>query len=138
MAVTSELAQVDDQDIAAALTTMDGSTAFLAQFKERKAGCRLPLAWVTLVRAPGQPHGTIRFRSGTYFSPVVELSDVPERVAIPYPTSYETGHGALTVMTAGGSAVVALTPALHVSSQSGNATHAVTWHVSNRCRPSYG
>jgi hypothetical protein len=33
--VTSELAQVDARDVAAALTTMDGSTDFLTQFKDR-------------------------------------------------------------------------------------------------------
>lgn len=132
--VTSELAQVDARDVAAALTTMDGSTDFLTQFKDRATGCARPLAWVTVARAPGQPAGTVRLRSGTYFSPIFDLSDVPLRVAIPYPNPYEAGHGTLTAMEVGGSATVALLPAWHVSAQSGGATREVTWHVSNRCK----
>jgi hypothetical protein len=132
--VVSELAQVDDQDVTAALTTMGGSTAFLSQFKERTTGCPRPLAWVTLARSPGQPAGTVRLKSGSYYSPVFNLSDVPMRVAIPYPTPYETGQGTLTVMHTGGSATVALLPAWRVPAQGVAATHDVTWHSSNRCQ----
>jgi hypothetical protein len=132
--ITSEVAQVADQDVTAALTTMNGSLSFLTQFRQRTGGCPLPLAWVSVARVPGQPSGTVRFRSGTYFPPVFDLSDIPQRVALPYPGPYETGHGALTVMNAGGGAIVALTPALQVSTQSSNATRAVTWPVNNRCR----
>ena len=54
-ATVSELAQVDDQDIDNALTTMNGPSDYLAQFKERGAGCPRPLAWVALAKARGQP-----------------------------------------------------------------------------------
>jgi hypothetical protein len=137
-AVASDLAQVDDGDVGAALTTMEGPTAFLARFKSRTAGCPEPLAWVTVARAPGQPAGTVRLGSGTYYSPVFDLSDVPVRVAIPYPGPYEAGHGMLTVMAAGGRAMVALRPAWQVPTQGGAARHEVTWHPSDRCKSSHG
>ncbi|MGA9868046.1 MAG: hypothetical protein WBQ75_16600 [Acetobacteraceae bacterium] len=112
---------------------MNGSTAFLAQFRQRTGGCPRPLAWVSLGRAAAQPAGTVRLRSGTYFSPVFKLTDIPVRIAIPYPGPYETGHGTLMAMNAGGSAIVALVPAW-VSARGGEATREVTWHPSKRCK----
>lgn len=137
-AVLGELARVDDRDVSAALATIDGSTAFLTQFKEHAGSCPRPLAWVTLVSAPGEPPGQVRLRSGRYFSPVFNLSDVPVRVAIPYPSPYETGHGKLTVMDVGGGAVVALLPAWHVSARDGDATREVIWHPGSRCKQPNG
>src|SRR6185312_988578 len=138
LAAASELAEVDDRDIAAALATMNGSSAFLARFKGRAAGCPLPLAWVSLVRAPGQPPGTVRLRSGAYFSPVFTLTDTPQRVAIPYPGAYETGSGELMALSAGGRAIIALRPAWHVAAQSDDAMRRVTWHPANRCKTQGG
>jgi hypothetical protein len=38
----------------------------LAEFREGKGGgCRRPVGWVSLVSAPGEPPGHIRFISGT-------------------------------------------------------------------------
>ena len=75
--VMSDLAPVNDQEVAGALTTIDGPPAFLARFKERANGCALPLAWVAVSSMAGQPAGSVRLRSGTYFSPDFKLSDVP-------------------------------------------------------------
>ena len=136
--VSSALAQVDDQDVTAALTTMSGSAAFLAQFKDRTKGCPLPLAWVSLVGAPGQPTGTVRLQSGSYFSPVFNVTDMPVRVAIPYPAPYEAGHGTLTALEAGGGALISLLPVWHVSAQAGGATHGVSWPVNSRCKQPNG
>jgi hypothetical protein len=136
-ATASELAVVDQRDAAAALATMDGSTEFLAQFKQQKNGCPHPLAWVSVARAPGQPAGTIRLRSGNYFSPIFTLSDVPARVAIPYPSPYETGHGTLVAMHDGGAAVIALSPPWQVTQGDGPARQ-VTWPIALRCKPSDG
>lgn len=133
-AVTSELAQVDDQEITGALATMSGSSDFLSQFKKRESTCPQPLAWVSVRREAGQPATTIRLRSGAYFSPVFNLSEVPERVAIPFPAPYEAGHGTLIVMEAGGRAAVALTPEWHLLAQSGQVTREVTWRPRNSCK----
>jgi hypothetical protein len=132
-AVVSELAQVDVRDLADALTTMNGSDAFLAQFKQRAGGCPQPLAWVSVARTPGQPPGTVRLRSGGYISPTFSLSDVPMRVAIPYPGPYEAGHGRLAALDAGSSATIALRPAWHISAQADGAMREVTWHPRKRC-----
>jgi hypothetical protein len=137
-AVGSELALVDQQDIDGALTTLDGSPAALARFKERAGGCPLPLAWIVVSPAAGQHGETIRLRSGHYFSPNFVLSDVPVRIAIPYPAPYETGHGTLTVLHTGGNATVALHPAWHLSSQDTTMTHDVTWNSSQRCKQPNG
>ena len=131
-ALVSELAQVNDRDIDGAMTTMTGSAAFLARFKERREGCPLPLAWVSLVRAPGQPPGKIRLRSGGYLSPIFDLSDVPMRIAIPYPAPYETGRGTLTAISAGGNAMVSLIPPWRVSEKGGGARD-VRWRAGSRC-----
>ena len=132
----SDLTEVEEREVAGALTTMTLPNAVLAQFREGKeGGCRRPLAWVSLVSAPGEPPGRIRLISGTYYSPVFEVSAVPVRVAIPFPAPYETGHGALTAIDVGGSATISLLPAWRVSPQDGKTTHTVTWHPVKSCTP---
>ena len=131
--IVSDLASVGDQEIAGALTTIGGSPAFKAGFKERNKSCPLPLAWVTVSPAAGQPKGTVRLISGSYYSPIFALSDVPVRIAVPFPSSYETGHGMLTVLHTGGGVTIALRPAWPLPAQDASVTHEVTWHFSKRC-----
>jgi hypothetical protein len=132
----SNLTEVEENEVAGAATTMSLPNAGLAQFREGKDGsCRRPLAWVSLASAPGEPPSRIRLISGTYYSPVFEVSAVPVRVAIPFPAPYETGRGVLTVIDVGGSATISLRPAWRVSAQDGKTTHAVTWHPVKSCTP---
>jgi hypothetical protein len=134
----SVLTEADDADITGALTTMDLPTAALAQFREAKdGGCRRPLAWVSLVSAPGDPPSHIRLISGTYYSPVFAVSATPVRVALPFPAPYETGHGTLTAIDVGGSTAISLLPTWRVSAQDGKTTRAVTWHPV-KCSPRNG
>jgi hypothetical protein len=135
----SDLTEVDDGEIAGALTTISLPNAVLGQFREGKdGGCRRPLAWVTLVSAPGEPPSHIRLISGAYFSPVFDVSATPVRVAVPFPAPYETGHGVLTAIDVGGSTTIALLPAWRVSAQDGKTTRAVTWHPVKNCSPRNG
>jgi hypothetical protein len=134
----SDLTEVEEHEIAGALTTMNAPNAFLAQFREGKGGCRQPLAWVSLVSALDEPPSHIRLISGTYYSPVFDVSATPVRVAIPYPAPYETGRGALTAIDVGGSAMIALLPAWRVSAQEGRTTRPVIWHPVKRCEQSNG
>lgn len=128
-----ELAQVDDQDVPAALNTMGGSRAFQAQFKQRLVGCPRPLAWVSLSRdRPGEATA-VRLRSGNYVSPNLSLMDTPVRIAIPYPAPYELGHGTLSVIATGGDAVVSLLPVWRVAADTGMISHEVTWRPRTRC-----
>ena len=134
----AELAQVDDADISAGLTTLDGSPGFLAGFQQKPDGCQRPLAWVTVVRAPGQPAGSVRIQSGNYFSPVFGLSETPVRIALPYPAPYEVGHGTLAVLVENAGAIITLHPAWHISASAGRVVHRVTWSTGNRCRATHG
>ncbi len=129
----SELAEVAPGDIPGALATMDGANSLLAQWRQQDRSCSSKLAWVTIAGAPGEPPGTVRLRSGGYFSPVFTLSSTPMRVAIPYPAPYEAGRGTLSVLDAGADATVALNPAWHVSARSGGMTRVVTWRPAERC-----
>jgi len=131
--VASELARVDDHDIDGALTTLVGDAAFMAQFKQRADGCQRPLAWVSLARGSAQTPAKIRLQSGSYYSPVFNVADMPTRVAIPYPAPYEAGHGTLTAFDIGGSTVVALLPAWQVSERSAGIARQVHWHPNKRC-----
>lgn len=131
--IASELAEVSSQDIHAALATMDGSPAFLGQFRQRAQECARPLAWVSLQRAPGQPPSEVRLQSGSYFSPVYNLLDAPIRVAIPFPAPYEMGQGNLVAFDLGGTALIALSPTWKVSPQSGGTTRTVMWRPDKHC-----
>jgi hypothetical protein len=132
----SELTEVEERDVTGALTTMNVPNAVREQFREGKDGsCRRPLAWVSLVSAPGEPPGHIRLISGTYYSPIFEVSATPVRVAIPFPAPYETGQGELTALDVGGSATISLLPSWRVVAHEGKATRAVTWNPVKKCSP---
>ena len=128
----SSVADVLPEDLPAALETMAGTPRQMAQFRERDA-CGQRLAWVTIMRAPGQAPGRIRLQSGSYYSPPFELLETPARVALPYPAPYETGHGVILVVGATTPALVALTPPWHVPAQAGVEAKQVTWKPINVC-----
>jgi hypothetical protein len=135
----SALTEVGEGEITGALTTMSLPDAALAQFREAKDGsCRRPLAWVTLVSAPGEPPSHIRLISGTYYSPVFEVSATPVRVALPFPAPYETGRGVLAAIDVGGSTAISLLPAWRVSAPDGKTARAVIWHPVKNCSPGNG
>jgi hypothetical protein len=134
----SELSEVDQQDIPGALTTIAGSTAFQAQFKDRPSECRQSLAWVSAAAAPGAKASAIRLKSGNYISPVFTLSTTPVRIAIPYPATYETGHGPLTIIGATNKVVIALTPPWRPPEGTAPATAEVHWAPIKSCGTSHG
>jgi len=130
----SDLSEVQDDEVAGALATVTLPNDALAEFKQRTdGGCRRPIAWVSLASAPGEPPSHIRLISGTYYSPLFDVSATAVRVAIPFPARYETGHGVLTAINVGGSATVALFPAWRVSAQDGRTTREVSWRAMNNC-----
>ena len=88
----SELGQVDSADLDAAAQSIPSAEAG-THVADAKA-CRVPMAFVTLRSHLGQS-GTVRIRSGTYWSPSIVLGNDPLRVAIPYPAPYELGRGDL-------------------------------------------
>ena len=122
----SRMAEVTPDQIDAALETVAGSGEQIATFREREA-CRRKLAWVTVSRLPGRPAGRIRLQSGKYISPAFELTDVPVRVALPYPAPYPSGRGTISVVGTTSDAAVALTPSWQVLARQGFQSHEVTW-----------
>lgn len=128
----SQVAPVAQQDMTAALDTVAISPEQAAKFRERDA-CSPRLAWVTVMRKPGQPPGRIRLQSGGYFSPVFELGDTPVRVALPYPAPYGLGRGTISVFGATADAVVALTPPWLVTAQGSAHARDVTWTPAPDC-----
>jgi hypothetical protein len=134
----NELAEVSEPDLTGAVGTMSGSESFLAQFKARADGCRVPLAWVAIAHAPGQPNGTARLRVGDYFSPPFEITETPQRIAIPFPRPYETGRGALTVLSSGTNVTLALTPPWTLPPEARETTREVSWRPIKRCAGTNG
>jgi hypothetical protein len=128
----SRVAEVAPEDVPAALDTLSAAPEQLAQFRKR-AACSRRLAWVTVVRAPGQAPGRIRLQSGGYVSPAFDLLDTPVRVAIPYPAPYPTGHGVISVIGTTTEAIVALTPPWRVPAQAAVQAREVSWTPAGEC-----
>lgn len=128
------LSRVDSGDMAGAMTTMAGSPGFLGQFQGESKNCPTPLAWVALARVPGKAGGMVRIHSGSYLSPTFELTDVPQRLAIPYPAPYEQGRGEITVNGIADGLIVSLAPAWNVDHLNGAATRVVSWSVRPTCQ----
>lgn len=128
----SDLTEVRPDEMTNALTTLNATQDQLRQLQERRS-CGDRLAWVTIMRSPGQPAGQIRLQSGRYVSPAFELTDTPVRVALPYPAPYPVGRGTVAVLGTTVDAVVALTPPWPVSAKAGWHAREVTWTPSDDC-----
>jgi len=127
------LAALPQSEIAAAMTTLDPNTSKEA-VADAKA-CRAPMAWVALVKQPGSPDGTVRIRSGSYLSPPVHVTDLPQRIALPYPAPYPTGHGVLWAIGDASAVMVYITPGWNVPALNGTAGASinVVWDTKNPC-----
>ncbi len=108
--------QVALADVAEAVTSLAPNVA--AALGEEAKSCKAPLAEVILKNAPGAAPGLVRIRSGSYLSPAFTLTDAPQRIAIPFPTPYETGRGVIVVEGAGSGATITLYPTITVASGS--------------------
>ena len=128
----SQLAEVAPDEIGAALETLAASPEEMAQLRARE-DCRRKLAWVTIAGLPNRPPGRIRLQSGKYISPAFDLTDVPVRVALPYPAPYPAGRGTIAVVGASSDASVALTPPWQVAAQQGFQSREVTWTPAGGC-----
>jgi hypothetical protein len=125
----NQLAAADLADAGGTLTPGVGAAAL----QEAKA-CRIPLANVVLVKAPGDAGvGMVRIRSGSYVSPPFRLTDAPQRIAIPFPAPYETGRGTLIVEGAAAGASISLVPGLSVPSGAASFPINVWWRVGKPC-----
>jgi hypothetical protein len=118
-------------DITAALPTLDPATSKAAV--EDAKSCKAPLAWVTLVKWPGSRGGMVRISSGSYLSPPFQLTDAPQRIAIPYPAPYPTGRGVLSLVGDAEEVWFYLTPGWFVQTLKGTASINVHWTPGNPC-----
>ena len=117
-------------DINAALPTLDPGTSKTAV--DEAKNCKAPLAWVTLTQRPGGNGGLVRIRSGSYTSPPIKLTPVPQRVAVPYPAPYPTGRGVLTLVGEADQVGFFLTPG-GIHDVNGTYSVNVHWQVRNPC-----
>jgi hypothetical protein len=116
-------------DINAALPTLDPGTSKAAV--DDAKNCKAPLAWVTLTQRNGHG-GMVRVRSGSYVSPPIKLTPIPQRVAVPYPAPYPTGRGILTLLGEADQVGFFLTPG-GIHDVNGTYSVNVRWQVRNPC-----
>jgi hypothetical protein len=108
----SELSLVEPGEISNAATTL--ASQFATTLVDDAKSCRTPMATVSVSRQPGGRTGVIRIRSGSYLSPAFTLTDMPQRIAIPFPTAYASGKGTISVEGTATNAVVSLFPAVNI------------------------
>jgi len=126
------LSQLAPAEITAALPTLDPATTKAAV--DDAKNCKAPLGSVTVVQRPGgRGGGMVRIRSGTYVSPPIQVTDSPQRVALPYPAPYPTGRGILSVVGDADEVWLLLNPGWFVPSLKGAASVNVHWKVTNPC-----
>ncbi len=118
-------------EIGAAVGTLDPATSQQA-VADAKA-CKVPMATVTVVKQVGGPDGTVRIRSGSYLSPPFRVTDVAQRIAIPYPAPYATGHGVLSVVGEANGFAIYLTPGWQLQALNGPASISVVWTPGKPC-----
>jgi hypothetical protein len=126
----AELASVAGFQIDAAATTMNLVGAKNAV--DDAKSCRIPLAEITLATASGTT-STIRVHSGSYVSPSYLLTDQPQRIAIPFPATYLSGRGVISIEGQAQNLAVALTPTWKINSLNGTAARNVIWTPKNGC-----
>jgi hypothetical protein len=125
------LALVAPAEISDASKTLDpaSSEELVAPAKE----CSVPLAYVAIWKIPGTSGGIIRIRSGGYISPPFNLTEAPQRVAIPFPAPYPTGRGVISVEGTANGAVISISPAWRIDSLGGSASLDVVWTPDKPC-----
>ena len=125
------LSLVVPADISDASRTLDPVSS--DQLVARAKQCSVPLAQVAIWKTSGTSGGIVRIRSGGYISPPFNLTDAPQRVAIPFPAPYATGRGVISVEGEANGAVISISPAWHINSLGGSASLDVIWRPDKPC-----
>ncbi len=132
VAASGSLGEVGPANLKGALGTIDDPAGRHLDKSDGRR-CDERLAWVTIMRAPGHPGGAIRIRSGDYFSPTFTPSEVPHRVAIPYPEPYAVGRGTISVLGATSGVMIALQPVWSLGAGDADQRRMVTWRPDQSC-----
>ena len=125
-----DLQRIAASDIETAAQSLVAGQA--AALVEEAKTCRRPLASL-VVQATGKAIGTVRFRSGGYVSPNVQLSLQVERVALPFPAPLEAGHGQIFLDNKSDGADVFLLPGFRVGAGSSTSVIDVRWDPKGPC-----
>jgi hypothetical protein len=126
------LSQLTPAEIAAALPTLDPATSKAAV--DDAKSCKAPLGWVTIVQRPGgRGGGMVRIRSGVYQSPPIPVTNIPQRIAVPYPSPYPAGRGVLSLVGDADEVWMYLKPGWFLPTLKGSASINVHWTVGNPC-----
>lgn len=95
--------------------------------------CKVPLAYLTLTAASGDPAGRVRIRSGGYLSPNITITSAPRRVAIPFPAPYQSGRGMVSIEGAARDLKLWLSPGRAFPMLNGVEAINVVWTPKNAC-----
>jgi hypothetical protein len=114
-----------------AILSLDPATAGTAANDARQ--CKTPLAFVTMMVAPGQPPASIRIRAGSYLSPSIRITESPRRVAVPFPAPYPTGYGTLSIEGSARGLNIWLIPGTKIETLDGAQAIPVTWTPKPPC-----
>lgn len=125
------LAFVAQKDIADAATTLTAAVA--GPLVEDAKRCRVPLAEVVVSRGTAATDNVFRIRSGSYVSPLFAVTDTPQRIALPYPSSYGSGSGTLAVEGTANGLLISLSPAKVVTGLPGELRLPVVWRPTTPC-----
>jgi hypothetical protein len=127
----SQLSLVAQGDITDAASTLSAQSA--GSIVDNAKRCTIPMANLTLSKGAAGQAGMVRIRSGSYLSPPFSITDVPQRVAIPFPTDYASGIGQITVEGTVDDASVSLSPVVSVHQLNGSTPIKVWWTPRKPC-----
>lgn len=127
----SKLSIVAPGEITAAAATL--APGWAAQITAQAKNCSKPMASVTIGGQTGSQAGTIRLKSGAYVSPPFQVTDAPQRVAIPFPAPYPAGKGLLVVEGEASGIMISLYPNWRIEALHGLLTHEVVWEPLKPC-----
>jgi len=126
-----KLSIVAPGEITAAAATL--APGWSAQITAQAKNCSVPMAFVTIGRQTGSQGGTIRLKSGAYVSPPFQVTDAPQRVAIPFPAPYPAGKGLLVVEGEAGGIIISVDPDWRIEALHGLLTLDVWWEPRKPC-----
>ena len=122
---------VAKSDLGAAATTLTPSAASaLIEDAER---CRIPLVSMTIERGSAALGSIVRIRSGSYVSPYFTVTDLAQRIAVPYPAPYGSGSGSFVVEGNATGVILGLTPRKAMIGLPDAQSIPVAWHAVSPC-----
>jgi hypothetical protein len=127
----SQLSLVAQGDITDAASTLAAQSA--GSIVDNAKRCTIPMANLTLSKGTTGQAGMVRIRSGSYLSPPFSITDVPQRVAIPFPTDYASGIGKITIEGTAEDASVSLAPVVSLHNLNGSTPITVWWTPRKPC-----